>query len=43
MIEKEYAGKLQGLAKKFNEKKGKKSSSLSVGDNPTVAPGSLEW
>ena len=41
-IEKEYAQKLNGLAKKYFEKKAKKSSSLSVGDNPTVTPGSLE-
>lgn len=41
-IEKEYAGKLSALAKKFFERKAKKSSSLSVGDTPTVTPGSLE-
>ena len=41
-IEKEYAQKLSALAKKYFEKKSKKSSSLSVGDNPTVTPGSLE-
>lgn len=41
-IEKEYAGKLSALAKKYFEKKAKKSSSLSVGDTPTVTPGSLE-
>ncbi|KAK3672455.1 Protein BZZ1 [Recurvomyces mirabilis] len=41
-IEKEYAQKLNALAKKYFEKKAKKSSSLSVGDNPSVTPGSLE-
>jgi len=30
------------LAKKYYEKKAKKVSSLSVGDTPTVTPGSLE-
>ncbi|KAF2746235.1 FCH-domain-containing protein [Sporormia fimetaria CBS 119925] len=41
-IEKEYASKLNALAKKYYEKKAKKTSSLSVGDSPTVTPGSLE-
>ncbi|PNS16581.1 Protein BZZ1 [Sphaceloma murrayae] len=41
-IEKEYSQKLSTLAKKYFEKKAKKSSSLSVGDTPTVTPGSLE-
>ncbi|KAF2278671.1 FCH-domain-containing protein [Westerdykella ornata] len=41
-IEKEYAQKLNALAKKYYEKKAKKTSSLSVGDTPTVTPGSLE-
>lgn len=41
-IEKEYSQKLSALAKKYHEKKGKKSSGLSVGDTPTVTPGSLE-
>ncbi|EUC33254.1 hypothetical protein COCCADRAFT_96499 [Bipolaris zeicola 26-R-13] len=41
-IEKEYSAKLSALAKKYYEKKAKKQSSLSVGDNPTVTPGSLE-
>lgn len=41
-VEKEYAGKLGALAKKYFEKKARKSSSLSVGDTPTVTPGSLE-
>lgn len=43
VIEKEYSQKLYGLAKKHFEKKAKKSSSLSVGDTPTLTPGSLEW
>lgn len=42
VIEKEYAQKLNALAKKYFEKKAKRSSSLSVGDTPTVTPGSLE-
>ena len=42
-IEKEYASKLNGLAKKYVDKKGRKSSVLSVGEHPTVTPGSLEW
>lgn len=41
-IEKEYSAKLATLAKKYYEKKAKKSSSLSVGDTPTMTPGSLE-
>lgn len=41
-IEKEYAQKLSALAKKYYEKKAKRSASLSVGDTPTVTPGSLE-
>ncbi|KAF2269908.1 FCH-domain-containing protein [Lojkania enalia] len=41
-IEKDYASKLSALAKKYFEKKSRKSSSLSVGDTPTVTPGSLE-
>jgi hypothetical protein len=41
-IEKEYSAKLSGLAKKYYEKKSRKQSSLSVGDTPTVTPGSLE-
>lgn len=41
-IEREYSQKLAALAKKYFEKKAKRSSSLSVGDNPTVTPGSLE-
>ena len=42
VIEKEYSQKLSALAKKYYDKKTKKSSSLSVGDTPTVTPGSLE-
>lgn len=34
--------KLYSLAGKYYEKKAKKSSSLSVGDTPTLTPGSLE-
>lgn len=41
-IEKEYSAKLATLAKKYYEKKAKKSSGLSVGDTPTMTPGSLE-
>ena len=41
-IEKEYSSKLYGLAKKNFEKKAKRSSSLSVGDTPSLTPGSLE-
>ncbi|KAM7191460.1 hypothetical protein V8F20_009283 [Naviculisporaceae sp. PSN 640] len=41
-IEKEYSAKLTALAKKYFEKKAKKSASLSVGDSPTMTPGSLE-
>lgn len=42
VIEKEYSAKLAALARKYFEKKAKKSSSLSVGDTPTMTPGSLE-
>jgi len=41
-IEKEYSAKLNALAKKYYEKKIKRSSNLSVGDTPTITPGSLE-
>lgn len=41
-IEKEYSAKLDALAKKYFEKKNKKVSQLSVGDTPTLTPGSLE-
>ncbi|EPS41392.1 hypothetical protein H072_4717 [Dactylellina haptotyla CBS 200.50] len=42
VIEKEYAAKLSQLAKRFFEKKAKKTASLSVGDTPLMTPGSLE-
>ncbi|KAH8905645.1 FCH-domain-containing protein [Coniochaeta sp. PMI_546] len=42
VIEKEYSAKLSALAKKYFEKKAKKSATLSVGDTPTMTPGSLE-
>lgn len=41
-IEKEYAGKLSALAKRYFEKKAKKAINLSVGETPVVTPGSLE-
>ncbi|TQS38720.1 hypothetical protein Golomagni_00769 [Golovinomyces magnicellulatus] len=41
-IEKEYSAKLSALAKRYHEKKSKKSSTLSVGDTPSMTPGSLE-
>ena len=41
-IEKEYSAKLTALARKYYDKKAKKSSSLSVGDTPSMTPGSLE-
>ncbi|KAK7897071.1 Protein BZZ1 [Exophiala xenobiotica] len=41
-IEKEYSQKLTALAKKYYDKKSKRSSNLSVGDNPALTPGSLE-
>jgi formin-binding protein 1 len=41
-IEKDYSAKLNALAKKYFEKKAKKSSGLSVGDTPAMTPGSLE-
>ena len=42
-IEKEYSSKLYSLAKKNFEKKAKRSTSLGVGDSPSLTPGSLEW
>jgi hypothetical protein len=42
VIEKEYSAKLAALAKKYYERKSKKSSPLSVGDTPAMTPGSLE-
>ena len=41
-IEKEYAAKLTALAKKYYDRKAKRSSNISVGDNPALTPGSLE-
>ncbi|QQK47977.1 Fps/Fes/Fer/CIP4 homology [Penicillium digitatum] len=41
-IEKEYASKLTALCKKYSDRKSKKISPLSVGDTPTLTPGSLE-
>ncbi|RDH35012.1 FCH-domain-containing protein [Aspergillus welwitschiae] len=41
-IEKEYAAKLTALCKKYYDRKAKKISSLSVGDTPSMTPGSLE-
>ena len=41
-IEKDYSAKLSSLAKKYHEKKARKTGSLSVGDTPTLTPGSLE-
>lgn len=41
-IEKEYSEKLSALAKKYYDKKSKRSSNLSVGDTPALTPGSLE-
>ncbi|KIW13995.1 hypothetical protein PV08_06776 [Exophiala spinifera] len=41
-IEKDYSQKLTALAKKYYDKKSKRSSNLSVGDNPALTPGSLE-
>jgi hypothetical protein len=42
VIEKEYSAKLTALAKKYHEKKARKTGSLSVGDTPSLTPGSLE-
>ncbi len=42
VIEKEYGAKLKSLAKRYFEKKTKKSAALSVGETPTMTPGSLE-
>jgi formin-binding protein 1 len=42
VIEKEYSAKLSALAKKYYEKKAKKSGTLSVGETPSMTPGSLE-
>ncbi|RMJ19230.1 hypothetical protein BHE90_013787 [Fusarium euwallaceae] len=42
VIEKEYSAKLTALARKYFEKKNKKTAQLSVGDSPAMTPGSLE-
>ena len=42
VIEKDYSSKLSALAKKYFDKKAKRASGLSVGDSPTLTPGSLE-
>ncbi|KAF7550167.1 hypothetical protein G7046_g8100 [Stylonectria norvegica] len=42
LIEKEYSAKLTALARKYFEKKNKRSAQLSVGDTPAMTPGSLE-
>lgn len=42
MIEKEYAAKLAALCKKYHDRKSKRIGPLSVGDTPTMTPGSLE-
>lgn len=41
-IEKEYSQKLTALARRYFEKKNKRSAALSVGDTPSMTPGSLE-
>lgn len=41
-IEKEYASKLKDLCARHFQKKAKLSTSLSVGDEPKITPGSLE-
>lgn len=41
-IEREYATKLRELTKRHFDKKAKMSSHLSVGESPTITPGSLE-
>ncbi|PFH60446.1 hypothetical protein XA68_10921 [Ophiocordyceps unilateralis] len=42
VIEKEYSAKLTALARKYYEKKNKRSPLLSVGDSPAMTPGSVE-
>lgn len=42
VLEKEHSARLNALAKKYFEKKSRKSTSLSVGDTPAMTPGSLE-
>lgn len=41
-IEREYSAKLAALAKRYFDKKNKRSAQLSVGESPTMTPGSLE-
>lgn len=41
-LEREYGEKLSGLTKEFLNRKSKSTVPLSVGDTPTVTPGSLE-
>lgn len=41
-LEREYSDKLSGLAKEFLNRKSKMSVPLTVGDTPSVTPGSLE-
>ncbi|PHH72141.1 hypothetical protein CDD80_4739 [Ophiocordyceps camponoti-rufipedis] len=42
VIEKEYSTKLTALARKYYEKKNKRSPLLSVGESPAMTPGSVE-
>jgi hypothetical protein len=42
VIEKDYASSLQRLTAEFMKKKANKSTSISVGDEPLITPGSLE-
>ncbi|KAF8475882.1 hypothetical protein BDZ91DRAFT_710506 [Kalaharituber pfeilii] len=42
LIEKEYSSKLNQLARKYFDKKAKRSATLSVGESPHMTPGSLE-
>lgn len=42
LIEREYATKLAALCKKYSDRKAKKSSVISVGETPSLTPGSLE-
>ncbi|KAJ5280546.1 hypothetical protein N7478_005918 [Penicillium angulare] len=42
VIEKEYATKLSALCQRYHDRKSKKIGPLSVGDTPTMTPGSLE-
>ncbi|KAI5290957.1 hypothetical protein KEM54_006900 [Ascosphaera aggregata] len=41
-IEKEFSQKIIQLCRRYHERKAKKSSTLSVGETPTMTPGSLE-